>query len=231
MMNAKFNIQVLKFKTIEELPNSWNLQNFKDLLELMDYQGVSEIKDEEIKEMCFLSLTDFETNEAAEIVLKYLFSDSLSIGQIDNLSNEIVNEKMWEEYPELSFHEKFFNAGQLLYKAFNGKFPHPEAVQFNLEITANKLDALKDLDKWTEVQLLRLIAYGMPENTLLKRLFSDQLVKGDFTDAKDILWQTTQTAKSDTSVSFSIVSSLYWFHDLKNTSNYDVEVSLDEFYE
>ena len=45
------------------------------------------------------------------------------IEQIDNLSNEILEEKLWEEYADLSLHEEFFAVHQLLYDAFEGTAP------------------------------------------------------------------------------------------------------------
>ncbi|MCJ7468486.1 MAG: hypothetical protein MUO53_17535, partial [Maribacter sp.] len=124
-----FTVEPQKFSTIHELPNAWNDQNYKELLEQMDFDDISGIAVNELKEMCMMSLTDNEPAEAAKIVLEYLFKERLTPGQIDNLSNEMLDEKMWEEYADLSLHEEFFNAAQLLYEAFNGKFPHPEAVR------------------------------------------------------------------------------------------------------
>ena len=72
------------------------------------------------------------------IILKYIFDERLNDGQIDNLSNEIRDEKIWEEYADLSLHEEFFNVTQLLYETYNGKFPFPEAVKFEFKVSTNK---------------------------------------------------------------------------------------------
>jgi hypothetical protein len=47
-------------------------------------------------------VTDFEPNEAAAIVLDYKLSDSLNEGQIQQISNDMLIDKISEEYPEIA---------------------------------------------------------------------------------------------------------------------------------
>ena len=115
-----------------------NNEDYINLLEIMDYGDISDIPQNELKDMCFMLLTDNEPEEAATIILKYIFKSRLNDGQIENLSNEMLEEKMWEEYADLSLHEEFFNVHQVLYNAFNGKFPIPEAVQFKIKVSTVK---------------------------------------------------------------------------------------------
>jgi hypothetical protein len=122
-MKIKFNIELLKSETISELPNAWSSENYRDLLELMEYGDTSDILEGDLKEMCLMSLSEYDPDEAAKYVLSYIFEGRLNSGQIHNLSHEMQDEKMWEEYADLFLHEEFFNVGQLLYQAFNGKFP------------------------------------------------------------------------------------------------------------
>lgn len=105
-------VEILSFNTITELPGSWQKPDYVALLNSMDYGNPEEIKDAELKEMCLMSLTDFEAPESAKIVLDYVIGDRLTDGQIENLSHEILTEKLWEEYPELSLHPDFFRATQ-----------------------------------------------------------------------------------------------------------------------
>jgi hypothetical protein len=46
-----------------------------------------------------MAITDFEPNEAA-IVLDYKLSDSLNEGQIQQISNDMLIDKISEEYPD-----------------------------------------------------------------------------------------------------------------------------------
>ena len=220
----KYKIELNKFETIRELPNAWSPNNYMELLGVMEFGDASKIPVSELKEMCMLSLTDFEPPEAAEIVLGYLFKDILNSSQIANLSHEMLHEKMWEEYADLSLHEFFFNAGQLLFQAFNGKFPQPEALRFKVVIEAAKKEDMSVFNSDFEASLIRLLVAGMPRNTLLNRLFSDQLEGRAFPDAKDIIWQYNRESLSDKSMSIEVITSVYWFHDLKFIVPFETEL-------
>ena len=222
-MKLHFNIEPLKFKTLEVLPGAWSDDDYKKLLEIMDYGDTSSLSSKELEEMCMLSIADNDPDEAARLVLNYVFDERLNTGQTENISHEMTTEKIWEEYAELDMHEGFFNVTQLLYKSFNGKFPHPEAVQLEVKITAKDKQGITFLETDTEAGLLRLLAQGMPDNTLINRLFDDQLKGDEFKDAKDIIWQYKEMEKSEKSITFNIVSSTYWLQDLKFIDAFDAE--------
>ncbi len=228
-MKLNFSITPIKFAVFTELPNSWTKDDYLKLLELMEYGDTANLTDAELKDMCLLSLSDNDPDEAAKIVLNYLFGSRLTSGQIDNLSHEMIEEHMWEEYAELDLHETFFNAAQLLYEAFNGIFPHPEAAGFKVAIGPKEKMARSLFDKNTEMSLIRLLVQGMPQNTLINRLFEDQLAGGDFEDAKHIIWQYKMEPAQDGTLIFDIISSLYWFHDFKYAESYPAILNLDTF--
>jgi len=153
-MKLHYSLTPIKFETIEELPNAWSSDSYRELLDLMEYGDTADLSDTELKEMCLLSLSDNEGDAAAKIVLAHVFGDKLNTGQIDNLSHELRDEKVWEEYAALSLHEDFFNATQLLYEAYNGKFPHPEAVRYRIQITTKDKLGLTVFETDTEIALL-----------------------------------------------------------------------------
>jgi hypothetical protein len=223
-MKTLFKVERLDFRIIKELPNSWTSQNYIDLLEIMDYGNTTELAVDELKEMCMMSLTDNEPEDATKIVLEYIFNNRLTKGQIENLSNEMLNEKMWEEYADLSFHEDFFNAGQLLYETYNGKFPNPEALSFKIKVSTENSEDLSVFESQTEASLIRLLVKGMPQNTLINRLYDEQLEGETFNEAKDIIWQLKKEQLDNNSMIFSIISSLYWFKDLKYTEDFDATI-------
>lgn len=224
-MKSNFRIKLLEFKTIETLPEAWTLNDYKALLEAMDYGDISDIADTDLKDMCLMFLSENAPEDAAMIILNYCFDERLNAGQKQNLSHEMQDEKMWEEYSDLSLHETFFNAHQLLYHAYNGKFPHPEAVNFKIEISTKNSPSLHILDENTEATLLRLLVQGMPENTLISRLYDEQLETGAFNEAKDIVWQFTKQVKDANTYEFSIISSAYWFKDLKYSEDFDALIN------
>lgn len=228
-MKNSFKVECLSFKTIQQLPDFWDDDKYKDLLEAMEYGAISEIASEELKEMCLMSLSDHEPEEAAKLVLEYIFRDKLTKGQIENLSNEMLEEKIWEEYADLSLHEAFFNVGQLLYEAYNGKFPKPDAVNFKVKVTAAQKDGLWVFDNFPEAPLIRLLVAGMPKNTLIFRLFEEQIDGEEFKDAQDIIWQLRSEKKDDLEIVFDVISSTYWFHDFKYVGDFEANTHADDF--
>jgi len=222
-----FTVERLSFETLTELPNSWQPQDYKALLVKTGYDTPEEIAASELKDMALMGLTDLEPTESAQLVLEYLFEDQLTTGQIENLAHQMLTEKLWEENPELDQHEGFFKATQLLYTAYNGKFPRAEAVQFQVKLTATDADALAVFDTAPEAPLLRLLAQGMPDNTLLKRLFHEQLDGTSFPEAPAIIWQLTPLQREDTAVVFDVVSSAYWLDDFKYADSYEATTQAD----
>ncbi len=220
-MKASFKVERLKFVSIQELPNAWNNQNYLDLLDVMDFGDTSKLASEELKAYCLMSLAENAPEEAAKIVLSYVFKNKLSKGQIDNLSNEILDEKMWEEYADMSMHEDFFNVTQLLYQAYNGTFPNPEAVMFQVKVTANSKDSFVVFNDLPEAALIRLLVRGLSETTLIYRLFEEQVEGLEFKDAKDIIWQLTIDKNGDKELVFNVISSSYWFHDFKYANTFE----------
>ena len=227
-MHPLFKFELIKFSTITELPNAWSSKHYIDLLEIMDYDNVNDIPSEELKETCLILLSENEPEDAAVIILKYIFDKRLNDGQIDNLSNEMRDEKIWEEYADLSLHEEFFNASQLLYKTYNGKFPFPEAVKFEFKVSTSKAVDFAIFESQMESPLIRLLAKGMPENALINRLYHEQLEGEEFKEAKNIIWQLQKEVKDSNSIIFSVISSAYWFKDLKYTESFEATCHADE---
>ncbi len=227
-MKNSFKVKRLAFQTIQELPDSWTDNHYKDLLAAMEYSDIPEIATGDLEEMCLMSLNDYEPEEAAKIVLEYVFKDRLKKGQILNLSNEILEDKMWEEYADLAMHEDFFNVNQLLFQAFSGQFPQPEAVQFQVSIKANEQNDISIFEDYPEATLIRLLVASMPENTLIFRLFEEQVVGHEFKDAKDIIWQLKTEKISENELIFDVISSSYWFYDFKFVDAFEAETHADE---
>tara|TARA_R110001592_G_scaffold10196_4_gene53342 strand:+ start:3870 stop:4553 length:684 start_codon:yes stop_codon:yes gene_type:complete len=227
-MKKSFTVTRMSFKTISELPGYWTESKYLDLLELMDFDNPAGLDKAEIKDMCLMSLTDNEPEDAAKIVLTYVFGDKLNKGQIDNLSNEMLEEKLWEEYADLSLHEEFFAIHQLLYDAFEGTFPHPEAVSFQVKIQEMAKNSLSIFEDYPEAPLVRLLAGGLPDNTVINRLFDDKLEGEQFQEAKDILWQLNMTKNENNELIANVISSHYWFKDLKYVDGFEAETHADE---
>lgn len=220
---STYKVEISFFQNINELPNSWEKTDYLALLNLMDYDHPEEIDDAELPDMCMMALTDYEPAEAAGTVLTYVIQERLTEGQIENLSHEILTEKLWEEYPELSLHPDLFRATQLLYKAYNGKFPRAEAVQFKMKIQGD----LSIFDENPKPAIVRLLAAGMSDHSLIHRLFSDQMEGTCFPEANDIIWQLNMISKTDQEIVYEIVSSTYWLEEIKYANEYEASSHAD----
>ncbi|ALO17427.1 hypothetical protein L21SP5_03834 [Salinivirga cyanobacteriivorans] len=181
-------VKISDLKTKDELKDAWSLADYRELMNRFEVPDPETVKDNEVRDFLFMAINEFEPEESAVIVLDYKLSGYLNEGQIDNLSNEMLREKMPEKYSEIDFHKTLFEVNQLLYKAYNGKFPHIQFNVLDLEIKAS--------DNETEINkefALKALSHGLNENNLLWRLFGDQLEsKVAFPEADAIVWDLNE---------------------------------------
>lgn len=198
----KYAIKIHKISTVNELENTWSIEDYKQLLERFDFPDATSNDPKELRELLFMAIGDYETNEAAAIVLDYKLSKHLSEGQIDQLSHEMLLDKVSEEYPVISLHQDFFNINQLLYKAYNGKFHNSEATIVDFDITP-----LAKADKEiTKEIVLKCFAKNLTSHNVVLRLFGDQLNAVEaFDEANDVIWELL---KKDSS--YKMITSDYW---------------------
>ncbi|MCY0970093.1 hypothetical protein [Chryseobacterium wangxinyae] len=201
----KFHIKVNSAKTVEEIENYWSNEDYIKLLELFNFPDADTIKPENLREMLFMAITDFEPNEAAAVVLKYKLSESLNEGQIVQISHDMLIDKVCEEYPEIELHCHLFSINQLLYKAYNGIFLNCKATLVNFAI--EKPDDFKE--EITKEIVLKSFNRGLSNSNIVKRLFEEKMTtETRFEQAEDILW-TLNDEGNDT---FSFITSEYWIN-------------------
>nr|MBD3622461.1 hypothetical protein [Sunxiuqinia sp.] len=196
----KYQVKIKDVKTADELDGAWNNNDFKELLARFEYPDAEQLKPAELQEYLFMAISDFEPNEAAAILLDYKLSDVLAEGQVDNISHEMLREKVSENYSDIYIHQELFNVNQLLYKAYNGKFPLTKVnvVQFELKGEPN------DEAEITKETVLKALSHGLSENNLIKRLLSDQLAgKASFPEAEGIVWELKHKGNDDYSMTTS----------------------------
>ncbi len=181
----KHLVKITDVKSADELEGAWNNEDFKELLARFEYPDAEQLKPSELKEYLYLAISDFEPNVAASILLDYKFSGILAEGQIDNLSHEMLRVKVSENYSDIDLHENLFNINQLLYKAYNGKFPQAKVNIVQFEIT-DENGAPVEITKETA---LKALSYGLSDNNLINRLLRDQIEGlAPFPEAEGILW-------------------------------------------
>ena len=182
----KYLVKIIDVKSIDELEGAWSNDDFKQLLVKFEFPDAEQLKPTELKEYLFMAISDFEPNEAATILLDYKLSDILTEGQIDNLSHEMLRVKVSENYSEIDLHHDLFNINQLLYKAYNGKFPQARVSIVQFEIMGEH-NAPVEITKETA---LKALSFGLSENNLINRLLSDQLEgRTSFPEAEGIVWE------------------------------------------
>lgn len=224
-----FTVERLSFQHLAELPTAWQNADYLALLTKLEYDNPEAIAPAELKAMCQMALTDLEPAAAAQLVLAYVLGAAeLTAGQVEQLSHQMLTEKLWEENPRLELHQHFFNATQLLYDAYNGQFPHPQAVQFQVKVTAAAPADMAVFDQEPAAPLLRLLAPGLSERALLNRLFGEQLAGTTFAEAPFILWQLTPSAQTADSRVFDVIGSDYWLEEFKYADTYEAPTHADK---
>jgi hypothetical protein len=207
----KYLIKINEIKSIDELEGSWNHDDYIELLKRFDYPDAGKLKTSELVEYLFMAIADFDPPEAAAIVLDYKLSDVLAEGQIDNISHEMLREKVSENYSDIALHKGLFEVNQLLYKAYNGKFPHTKAnvLSFSMKQTSgDELEISKEI-------VLQAINLGLSDNNLINRLFSEQLDgNAPFPEAESIIWELHHHGNQN----YSITTSEKWISPDEFTS-------------
>ena len=199
------------------------------MLEHLDYGDTGDMSSAECREMCVLSLQDLEPPAAAAFLLTQRLGAKLSKGQIQNVSVEMQDEKMWEEYVDTALHEEMFVIGSLLYEVAPDRFPEPDAVSITLEITPINKTAAEILDEpLLEAFVVRLVADGMEPNASLRRMYGDQLSADSFAEAEQIVWTMQRENTATSAVRISLSGSGYWLDALRDTRSYESTAYPDE---
>ena len=226
IMKAKYDVSVRSVKEIKTLPDSWTNDDYQNILELTNFEDRNSVDEGELKEYTLMALQDYDPDEAAEIVLSYKLSDKLNKGKIQNIAHEMMQDKLWEEYQDISLHKKLFDCGVMMHDAFPRKFPEARALKCVIEVTPKNDIARNFLAEPDKTLLVRMLAHGMDDHAIINRLFDDQVAGKPFAEAQSIIWSFDQSTESGKAV-FTIYSSHYWIHGMDDVSNYQSEAFSD----
>lgn len=190
----KYKIKIENIHTVDEIKEYWTNEDYVQLLGKFDYPDAEDTGTEGLRELLFMAITDFGPSEAARVVLSYKLGEHLSEGQIDQISNDMLDDKVCEEYPEMELQAALFHINQLMFKAYNGKFPSSSATIIECSITS--LDKNNDI-ALTKEMVLRLLNDGLSDRNIVKRLFEEQL-QGNayFPEAENIIWDLQNPEKN-----------------------------------
>lgn len=199
----KFNITINKVTTVEEIADYWQDKDYIKLLEHFNFPDADMVQPENLKEMLHMAITDEEPEEAARIILDYRLSERLNEDQISQISNDMLIDKISEEYPEIDLHYDLFNINQLLFKAFNGKFPNTKATIVDFSIVSQ--DGYDE--EITKEIVLKSLSNGISDRNIIRRLFDEQMTTDkEFEKAEGIIWEL----KKHDDTNLTLITSAYW---------------------
>ena len=215
-----YQIVINNIDTVNEVEGYWSDEDFVALLQKFNYPDGATAEKSTLPELLEMAISDYEANEAAQIVLEYKLGDELSEGQIEQISNNMLIDKVCEEYPEIHLQGRLFHINQLLFKAYNGKFPNAKAsvVHFSMIPTDG------EVQKLTAENVLKLLNKGLSDRNLIKRLFEDQMSQNiSFPEAESIIWELT----TEDDVNYNLVTSENWINKDDVTES-EFESTLEE---
>ncbi|QBA64151.1 hypothetical protein [Muriicola soli] len=223
MPKTNYSVEILQLKAVQEIPGAWTTHHFRELLKHLEYEGVEEIAENELKEMACMALSDFEKEEAVEKVLEFRLGDKLKSGQRKNLGNEMQEDPLWVEYSDIALHEELFHVGCILFWSFPRNFPAPDIAKVVLKITPANPESKSDLSRPTAALLCRILNDGMDENTIMNRLFDESLEGNAFPEAEHIIWQMEASGYDPESgtVTVTLYTSWNWVEDLKGVQKFE----------
>ena len=233
-MRPRFQVTVEAFDETQSIPGGLTQVDYRALLEKLDFDGIEEIGEDELGQYAAMALQDLEPEEGAALVLSHVLSGRLRPGQIQNLCEEMKDERQWEEYPDLHCHEPIFNAQVLLHEAFPADYPAPDVVRVSVRIEAVSAEGKSLLRKRvSEPLLVRMLADGMPGTAILRRFFDDQLAKRPFPEASQILWTYSVEARDAEGQAAAhsvatIYSPRYWMGPLDDVESFSSAAFADD---
>ena len=216
------------FRVLEEIVGAWDPAAYRALLQHLEYEEGADASDDDLAELCVMSLQDMQPTEAATALLTHRMSDVMVKGKIQSVVEDMRDEKLWEYFADMSLHERLFSVGTLLYRAFPDTFPQPDAVQVELSIKATNDPAQALLGRpLHESLLVRLLADGMEPDATLHRLFDEQLAGKAFPEADTIVWTVVSEVTAPHVLSVDVISSAQWLDPLRDTKSFESSASPD----
>ncbi|MCV9927335.1 hypothetical protein OIU83_06715 [Flavobacterium sp. LS1R49] len=207
-----YQIIIKRIDTVNEVEGYWSDEDFIQLLEKFNFPDGATAEKKNLPELLEMAISDYEPNEAAEIVLKYKLGNQLNDGQIEQIAHNMLIDKVCEEYPEIEMQGTLFHVNQLLFKAYNGKFPNAKASVVHFSMTPTD----GEVQKLTAENVLKLLNNGLSDRNLIKRLFENQMSRNiPFPEAQGIVWELT----TQDNINYSLVTSENWLN------NEDITVS------
>ncbi len=215
----EFEVTIVDSKEIHELPRGWPPERLQAVLARLEVDGVS---DDEAPEMAPLALQDLDVDDASDVVLEVIFGDRMRPGVRQNLIPDLREDRPWDEFAEISQQADIFEAVVLLQRAFPHEFGKPDALSMRVRFATGSASAAAWLDAPTPDAglLLRILAGGMDDRAVLRRLFEESLAGEQFPEAASILWRAVRQESPTSEREFALISSHQWLEPLADTGRF-----------
>ena len=214
-----FQATVVAAKEVHELPGSWPTDRLQALLADLEVDAVG---DDEAMEMATMALQDLKVDDASDRVLRAVFGDRMRSGVRQNLVPELQEDRPWEEFADITQQAGIFEAVTLLQRAFPREFGKPDATALDLRLETGSPSAGEWLDAPSPDPglLLRVLAAGMDDHAVLRRLFEASLASDRFPEAASILWHVGRVETVLPARGFRVVSSQQWLAGLSEGQSF-----------
>lgn len=230
MPGFKYNVDLLELKEIHDMPEAWTFDDFFGLLGYIEYDDAASVPQNELKEMVCLALSDFEIEDAAVKILEFRLGEKLNKGQRQNLAEELKEDRLWEEYSDITLHEELFNVACMLYWTFPKDFSTPDMVKLKVRIVSLNKESTNNLIHPTPSFLARILNDGMDNNNIMYRLFGANIKSNSFPESEHIIWKFEESgfSEEDNSNTFIMYTSWNWVRKLKGTEEYESRAFSDQ---
>lgn len=228
-MPNRYEVLVQEVKEVHELPDGWTPAHLIDLLDRLEYDDAASIAPADLMDMASLALSELEPEAAAAMLLEVRLGERLRPGQRRNMAEEMKDERLWEEYADMSCHEELFNVAGMLYATFSSLFPEPDVTRIRLSIKALNAGSETNLLSPTAAFLVRLLDDGMSDQNTLRRLFDEQIDSHGFPEAEDLIWRHDAGPfdATERSLPVTIYMSWHWVDGLKGVSHFESDAHAD----
>jgi hypothetical protein len=224
--NLTYKIDVEDLTKIHSLPESWIGADYKEILKLLEMEGIEDLEPAALSEYAIMALQDLTSEEAADLVIEYCLQDDISPGARTELAHDLKDGHPWEEHANIKLHSKIFRAAELLQAAFPKDFNKPAASLLVFKATPSDNDAREPFSKDTppDSLIVDILAHAQGEQGILYRLFEDEIEGEEFPEADSIIWHIKCSKLDESSWKLEVVSSNKWLENLEDIGSIDCTV-------
>ncbi len=229
---AQFEVQVLNYEEVHHIPGDWTGKDVLELLSILEVDTSDAAGEADLRDLLLMGLSDMDSDASADIVLEYVFGDTMTKGVRQNLVQDLEDDRPWEQFADPTKQAGVFRAVTLLQEVFPKQFGIPDAARIRVQLSSQDKDGAAELRGAMDPALLvRLLAAGMADRSILRRLFDEAIQDGPFPEAQAIVWHLESIAApadaQPNTTALEVYSSIQWLGPLEDVDAYQAKVVID----